>query len=97
MKRLFDVSSESKEPEQLYYIGPQYYNEYKAFTSSIYIPGRSISGNSEEMETVSFAFGSGEDWEIFTIYVLMKNGDVYAICPFLPSKRYIYNIHILLL
>eukprot|EP00833_Pecoramyces_ruminatium_P008671 jgi/Orpsp1_1/1182703/evm.model.c7180000082318.1 len=84
--RLFDVSSESKEPEQLYYIGPQYYNEYKAFTSSIYIPGRSISGNSEEMETVSFAFGSGEDWEIFTIYVLMKNGDVYAICPFLPSK-----------
>jgi len=84
--RLFDVSSESKEPEQLYYIGPQYYNEYKAFSSSTYIPGRSISGNSEEMETVSFTFGSGEDWEIFTTYVLMKNGDVYAICPFLPSK-----------
>jgi len=40
------------------------------------------------METVSFTFGSGEDWEIFTTYVLMKNGDVYAICPFLPSKRY---------
>jgi len=38
------------------------------------------------METISFAFGSGDDWEIFTIYVLMKNGDVYAICPFLPSK-----------
>jgi len=40
------------------------------------------------METVSFTFGSGDDWEIFTIYILMKNGDVYAICPFLPSKRY---------
>jgi len=40
------------------------------------------------METVSFTFGNGDDWEIFTIYVLMKNGDVYAICPFLPSKRY---------
>ncbi|OUM64965.1 hypothetical protein PIROE2DRAFT_69154 [Piromyces sp. E2] len=84
--RLFDVFSESKEPEQRYFIGPQYYNEYKEFTSSVYIPGRSISGNSEEMETVSFTFGNGDDWEIFTIYVLMKNGDVYAICPFLPSK-----------
>ncbi|ORX53876.1 hypothetical protein BCR36DRAFT_411021 [Piromyces finnis] len=84
--RLFDVSSESKEPEQRYFIGPQYYNEYKEFSSSVYIPGRSISGNSEEMETISFTFGNGDDWEIFTIYVLMKNGDVYAICPFLPSK-----------
>jgi len=84
--RLFDVSSESKEPEQRYFIGPQYYNEYKSYNSSLYIPGRSISGNSEEMETVSFTFGSGDDWEIFTIYILMKNGDVYAICPFLPSK-----------
>jgi WD40 repeat protein len=84
--RLFDVSSESKEPEQLYYVGPQYYDEYKYFNSSVYIPGRSISGNSEEMEAVSFTFGGGDDWEIFTVYVLMKNGDVYAICPFLPSK-----------
>lgn len=84
--RMYDVSSELKEPEQCIYIGPQYYDEYRTFTPSYYVPGRSISGNKEEMEATSFYFGSGEDWESFTLYILMRNGDVYAICPFLPSK-----------
>ncbi|KAK0535640.1 hypothetical protein OC835_002315 [Tilletia horrida] len=27
-----------------------------------------------------------DDWSPFTIYALLRNGDIYALCPFLPSK-----------
>ncbi|KAK4051279.1 hypothetical protein OIO90_004760 [Microbotryomycetes sp. JL221] len=38
-------------------------------------------------EAVSFCLGQGQgDWGPATLYCLMKNGDVKAICPFLPKK-----------
>jgi nucleoporin NUP82 len=38
-------------------------------------------------EAVSFAIGQGQnDWAPFTVYGLMQNGDVYAVCPFMPTK-----------
>ncbi|KAI8458729.1 hypothetical protein BY996DRAFT_6500232 [Phakopsora pachyrhizi] len=36
---------------------------------------------------VSMCFGAGSsDWGPLTLYGLMKNGDVYAICPYLPHN-----------
>ena len=38
-------------------------------------------------EAVSFAIGQGQnDWAPFTVYGLMQNGDIYAVCPFMPTK-----------
>ncbi|KAJ3413851.1 hypothetical protein HDV05_007372 [Chytridiales sp. JEL 0842] len=38
-------------------------------------------------EVVSFSVGNNDEgWSRFTVYGLMKNGDVYAFTPFVPSK-----------
>ncbi|CAH7685647.1 expressed protein, partial [Phakopsora pachyrhizi] len=39
---------------------------------------------------VSMCFGAGSsDWGPLTLYGLMKNGDVYAICPYLPHNCFV--------
>ncbi|GHJ88352.1 hypothetical protein NliqN6_4754 [Naganishia liquefaciens] len=60
--------------------------------------GKSATGSSkrrrafgtpdEEAETaVSFAVGQGlGDWGPMTLYGLMRNGDIWAVCPFLPQR-----------
>ncbi|KAF3911600.1 hypothetical protein AA313_de0200351 [Arthrobotrys entomopaga] len=41
----------------------------------------------DDIEPVSMCFGGvGSIWSIFTLYILMRNGEIYSICPFLPSK-----------
>ncbi|KAK6358460.1 hypothetical protein TWF730_007794 [Orbilia blumenaviensis] len=41
----------------------------------------------DDIEPSSMCFGGvGSIWSIFTLYILMKNGEIYSICPFLPSK-----------
>ncbi|KAF3906361.1 hypothetical protein ABW20_dc0104274 [Dactylellina cionopaga] len=41
----------------------------------------------DDVEPASMCFGGvGSIWSIFTLYILMKNGEIYSICPFLPSK-----------
>jgi hypothetical protein len=38
-------------------------------------------------QAVSFTFGQGDgDWSLLTLYAAMRNGDIYAICPFLPTN-----------
>lgn len=40
-----------------------------------------------EREVSSFTFGKGKaDWGPLTVYTLMKSGDVYAMCPYLPER-----------
>lgn len=40
-----------------------------------------------EREVASFTFGKGKaDWGPLTLYALMKSGDVYAFCPYLPEN-----------
>ncbi|KAJ3195976.1 hypothetical protein HK101_010482 [Irineochytrium annulatum] len=38
------------------------------------------------LEAASFGFGSGRGWGPFTLYCLMRNGSVYALCPVIPSR-----------
>ncbi|KAK6519602.1 hypothetical protein TWF281_003424 [Arthrobotrys megalospora] len=48
---------------------------------------RSSSYLIDDIEPTSICFGGvGSIWSIFTLYILMRNGEIYSICPFLPSK-----------
>ncbi|KAF3938225.1 hypothetical protein ABW19_dt0204563 [Dactylella cylindrospora] len=48
---------------------------------------RSGSYLMDDLEPASICFGGvGSIWSMFTLYILMKNGEIYSICPFLPSK-----------
>lgn len=35
---------------------------------------------------VSFTFGQGSEWTSWTIFILTRDGDVYILCPILPTK-----------
>lgn len=42
-------------------------------------------GDLENSEPSDFCFGTGGDgWTAFTVFVLMRNGDLVSVCPFLP-------------
>ncbi|KAJ6263309.1 hypothetical protein Dda_1872 [Drechslerella dactyloides] len=41
----------------------------------------------DDVEPASMCFGGiGSIWSMFTLYILTKSGEIYSICPFLPSK-----------
>lgn len=40
-----------------------------------------------EREVASFTLGRGKaDWGPLSIYAVMKSGDIYAICPYMPQN-----------
>lgn len=48
-----------------------------------------------EREATSFSFGKGKaDWGPLTIYVVMKSGDIYARCPYLPKNAFVFHVTI---
>jgi nucleoporin NUP82 len=71
--REYDVSADPEEPTQTHsFIPERRTRSYAAEDPS----GR---------EAVSFTFGQGDgDWSLLTVYAAMRNGDIYAICPFMP-------------
>jgi nucleoporin NUP82 len=61
------------------------------FTPSAFGKNRGFSADFFDMEATSACFGGagqpGEDgWASMTLWVAMRNGDLYALCPLLPSK-----------
>lgn len=49
--------------------------------------GRGFSADPEEMEPASCCFGGGhQGWRPFTLYILMRGGDIYALSPLVPSR-----------
>lgn len=52
----------------------------------------------ESFEPASCCFASGDlSWRPFTLYILMRGGDIYALCPivpsrWLPSENYLYSL-----
>lgn len=61
------------------------------FTPSAFGKNRGFSADVFDMEATSACFGGsglpGEDgWAPMTLWVAMRNGDLYALCPLLPSK-----------
>ncbi|KAF2857502.1 hypothetical protein K470DRAFT_260758 [Piedraia hortae CBS 480.64] len=47
---------------------------------------KGYSPDSVAMEVAGAAFGGTEGWEGMTLWVAMSEGDVYALCPVLPSR-----------
>lgn len=61
------------------------------FSASKYGTSKGFSPDNVEMEVAASCFGGeGKDdedgWSSMTLWVAMTEGDVYALCPFLPSK-----------
>ncbi|TIA90313.1 hypothetical protein E3P99_01621 [Wallemia hederae] len=96
--REYDVASDSEDPQQAL-----------SFTQPANMPGsvnapptparKGFSADDERSEEcVSFDIGKSDtDWAPLTLYGLMRNGDVYAICPFIPNQAqvpiaYIQNL-----
>lgn len=83
--REFDPTVNTEEPLQTFHFVSQHLKKGNSF--SFNDPG--------ETEAVSFTFACGRasngakgysDWTPLTIYGLMRNGDIYALCPVCPSK-----------
>lgn len=46
-----------------------------------------FTADEDEMEPASCCFGAGEQgWRPFTLYILMRGGDIYALSPIVPSR-----------
>lgn len=46
-----------------------------------------LADDPSEREVASFALGKGRaDWGPLTIYAVMKSGDIYSICPYMPQN-----------
>ena len=45
----------------------------------------------DDNEAVSFDIGKGNGWGPFTVYGLMKSGDIYSFCPVVPNRRYVMD------
>lgn len=73
--REYDVSVDPDEPQKtVSFVTEKKKGSYAAVDDS-------------EREVASFTFGKGKaDWGPLTLYALMRSGDMYAICPYLPEN-----------
>ena len=61
------------------------------FAPSTFGKSKGFSADVFDMESTSACFGGSglaeeDGWAAMTLWVAMRNGDVYALCPLLPSK-----------
>ncbi|KAJ3808781.1 hypothetical protein F5876DRAFT_45305 [Lentinula aff. lateritia] len=82
--REYDISVDTEEPQQVLTFAP----EKKA--------GRSfVAEDASEREVVSFTLGKGKaDWGPLTVYAVMRSGDVYSMCPYMPQNSSIPSAYI---
>ncbi|OCH90689.1 hypothetical protein OBBRIDRAFT_819148 [Obba rivulosa] len=81
--REYDISVDAEEPQQvLSFVPERKKNTFDATDTS-------------EREVTSFTLGKGRaDWGPLTIYALMKSGDIYAICPYMPQNASIPSSYV---
>ncbi|TIB92557.1 hypothetical protein E3Q18_02288 [Wallemia mellicola] len=94
--REYDISIDSEDPQQsISFVqaaampgsvtNQQFSNKSKGFSAD----------DERSTECVSFDIGRGDsDWGPLTLYGLMKNGDVFAICPFMPNNAQVPTSYI---
>ncbi|KAI0774406.1 hypothetical protein C8Q74DRAFT_832825 [Fomes fomentarius] len=74
--REYDITADADEPQQTLSFVPE-----RRMSNSF------LADDAADREVASFAFGRGKaDWGPLTVYAVMKSGDVYAICPYLPKN-----------
>lgn len=71
----YDISVDTEEPQQVLTFVPE--KKTKSYLAEDY----------SELEVASFILGRGTaDWGPLTIYAIMKSGDIYSICPYMPRN-----------
>lgn len=70
--RIFELSLSPHVPE----------NDIRLFSS----PQRGYTVDYDIPVPISFTFGASKDWLIWTIFVLTRDGDIYILCPIMPTK-----------
>lgn len=74
--REYDISVDIEEPQQVLSFVPE------KKTSKSY-----LAEDPAEREVASFTLGKGKaDWGPLTVYAVMRSGDIYAICPYMPQN-----------
>lgn len=71
----YDIGVDTEEPLQVLTFVPER-------------PRKSFSAEDDtERQVASFTLGQGKaDWGPLTVYAVMKSGDIYAICPYMPQN-----------
>jgi nucleoporin NUP82 len=73
--REYDISVDTEEPQQVLSFVLE--KKTKSF----------LAEDASEREVASFSLGQGRaDWGPLTVYALMKSGDIYSICPYMPKN-----------
>ncbi|KAF8504220.1 hypothetical protein JB92DRAFT_780955 [Gautieria morchelliformis] len=81
--REYDMSMDPEEPQQTLSFMPE-----RSRASS-------FRGDSSSRDVVSFCLGNGKaDWGPLTVYALTKSGDIWAMCPFMPSNAMVPSAYI---
>ncbi|THV08713.1 hypothetical protein K435DRAFT_959241 [Dendrothele bispora CBS 962.96] len=82
--REYDISVDAEEPQQVLSFVPERRNR-KSF----------VAEDSADREVVSFTLGKGRaDWGPLTVYALMRSGDIYSICPYMPQNASIPSVYV---
>jgi nucleoporin NUP82 len=75
LRREYDISIDTEEPQQVLSFVPE--RKAKSY----------LAEDTSEREVASFTLGRGKaDWGPLTVYTVMKSGDIYAICPYMPRN-----------
>ncbi|KAH9843921.1 uncharacterized protein C8Q71DRAFT_826054 [Rhodofomes roseus] len=81
--REYDVSVDPEEPQQVLSFVPD--KKKNSF----------LADEGTEREVASFAFGKGKaDWGPLTVYAIMRSGDIYATCPYMPQNASIPSAYV---
>lgn len=81
--REYDVSVDPEEPQQVLSFVPE--KRRKSF----------LAEDPSEREVASFTIGKGHaDWGPLTMYTVMKSGDIYAMCPYMPQNASIPSSYV---
>ncbi|KAF9469037.1 hypothetical protein BDZ94DRAFT_1182915 [Collybia nuda] len=81
--REYDISVDTEEPQQVLLFVPE--KRSKSY----------LAEDSSEREVASFVLGKGRaDWGPLTIYAVMKSGDIYSICPYMPRNASIPSSYV---
>ncbi|KDQ64728.1 hypothetical protein JAAARDRAFT_64568 [Jaapia argillacea MUCL 33604] len=82
--REYDISIDTEEPQQVLSFVPEK-KKARSF----------VDEDESEREVGSFTLGQGTaDWGPLTVYTLMKSGDVYAMCPYMPQNASIPSSYV---
>jgi nucleoporin NUP82 len=91
--REFDVQRDCDEPQQeVSFLSTTAPTRRKGKSSSATPKKRRAFGVPDEEAQIAASFSIGQglgDWGPMTVYGLMTNGDVWALCPFLPKRWYV--------